>query len=159
MARGAAGAAILRDEHEIAIACSFTGGAYVFAGRLRMTQIARHSMRLAVLLSASVLAISIGGAMGPMAGPGGAAPSQERVSPESCLACGRAADWRACHDTALTLAMERDWSRAIAVEEGVRRAQPRNAEVAAVLARMYQEGTRSLPRAFELYHEALSISP
>jgi Flp pilus assembly protein TadD len=75
------------------------------------------------------------------------------------MACCRAADWRACHEAALALAMERDWSRAIAIEEGVHRAQPRDAEVAAVLARMYQEGTRSLPRAFELYHEALSISP
>ena len=39
------------------------------------------------------------------------------------------------------------------------RAQPKNPEVAAVLARMYQEGRRNLPRAFELYHEALSITP
>jgi tetratricopeptide (TPR) repeat protein len=124
-----------------------------------MTQIARHSNRLAVLVSVSVMAISIGRAMGPMAGPAGTSPSPQRVSPDSCLACGRAADWRACHETALTMAMGRDWSRAIAIEEGVRRSQPRNAEVAAVLARMYQEGTRNLPRAFELYHEALSISP
>ena len=124
-----------------------------------MTQFARRTMRLAVLLSASVLAVSTGLALGPMAGPAVAVPSPERVSPEACLACGRAADWRACHETALALAMERDWSRAIAIEEGVRRAQPRNAEIAAVLARMYQEGTRNLPRAFELFHEALSISP
>src|SRR6266446_3485356 len=145
---------ILREEHKIAIACPFAGGAYLFAGRLRMTQIARQSNRLAVLVFVSVMAVSIGGAMGPMAGRAGASPSPQKVSPESCMACGRPADWRACHETALALAMERDWSRAIAVEEGVRRAQPRNAEIAAVLARMYQEGTRSLPRAFELYHEA-----
>jgi len=124
-----------------------------------MTQIARQSNRIAVLALVSGMAVSIGMAMGPMAGPAGASPSQQKVSPESCMSCGRAADWRACHETALALAMERDWSRAIAIEEGVRRAQPRDAEVAAVLARMYQEGTRSLPRAFELYHEALSISP
>ena len=124
-----------------------------------MTQIARQSNSIAVLALASVMAVSIGMAMGPMAGPAGASPSQQKVSPESCMACGRRADWRACHETALALAMERDWSRAIAIEEGVHRAQPRDAEVAAVLARMYQEGTRSLPRAFELYHEALSISP
>jgi len=124
-----------------------------------MTQMVRQSNRLAVLVLVSVMAVSIGMAMGPMAGPAGASPSQQKVSPESCMVCGRAADWRACHETALSLAMERDWSRAIAIEEGVRRAQPRDAEVAAALARMYQEGTRSLPRAFELYHEALSISP
>ena len=107
----------------------------------------------------SVMPVSVGRGMGPMAGPAGASPSQEKVSPDSCMACGRATDWRACHETALAMAMERDWSRAIAIEEGVRRAQPKNAEVAAVLARMYQEGTRNLPRAFELYHEALSITP
>jgi len=124
-----------------------------------MRQIARQSKRLAVLVFVSVMPVSVGRGMGPMAGPAGASPSQEKVSPDSCMACGRATDWRACHETALAMAMERDWSRAIAIEEGVRRAQPKNAEVAAVLARMYQEGTRNLPRAFELYHEALSISP
>jgi tetratricopeptide (TPR) repeat protein len=124
-----------------------------------MIQIARHSNRLAVVAFASVLAVSFPGAMGPMSGPAGASPSPQKVSPDSCLACSRAADWKACHETALTLAMERDWSRAIAIEEGVRRAQPHNPEVAAVLARMYQEGTRNLPRAIELYHEALSITP
>ena len=124
-----------------------------------MTQIARQSGRLAVLAFVSVMAISIGRGMGPMSGPSGASPSPQKISPESCLAASQASDWRGCHETALSLAMERDWSRAIAIEEGVRRSQPRNAEVAAVLARMYQEGTRNLPRAFELYHEALSSSP
>jgi tetratricopeptide (TPR) repeat protein len=124
-----------------------------------MTQIVRQSMRLAVLVLVSVMAISAGSAMGPMAGPGGASPSPQKVSPDSCMACDRVADWQGCHETALALAMERDWSRAIAIEEGVHRAQPRNAEVAAVLARMYQEGRRNLPRAFELYHEAMSITP
>jgi len=128
-------------------------------GGLGMTQMVRQSNRLAVLVLVSVMAVSIGWGMGPMAGPAGASPSPQKASPESCMACGRTADWRACHETALSLAMERDWSRAIAIEEGVRRAQPHDAEVAAALARMYQEGTRNLPRAFELYHEALSISP
>src|SRR5882762_10319226 len=90
---------------------------------------------------------------------GGATQADRQVSPESCLACERAANWRACHQAALTLAMEREWTRAIAVEEAVRRMQPGNAEVAAVLARMYQEGTRNRARAFELYHEALGSSP
>jgi TolA-binding protein len=97
-------------------------------------------------------------AMGALAGPAGATQTERLVSPESCLACERAADWQACHRVALSLAMEREWARAIAVEEVVRRLQPGNAEVAAVLARMYQEGTRNTARAFELYHEALSLS-
>src|SRR2546425_1050914 len=93
-----------------------------------MTQIARQSNRIAVLALVSVMAVSLGMAMGPMAGPAGASPSQQKVSPESCMAGCRAADWRACHETALALAMERDWSRAIAIEEGVHRAQPRDAQ-------------------------------
>ena len=115
--------------------------------------------RVAGVVLLSALAVSLCAAMGPMAGSGPAASSGSHVSPESCMACRRTADWQACHETALQMAMERDWSRAIAIEEGVHRAQPRNAEVAAVLARMYQEGTRSLPRAFELYHEAMAITP
>ena len=114
--------------------------------------------RIPVVVLLGVLAVSPTAAMGPMAGPAGAA-SGSRVQPESCMACGRAADWQACHETALALAMERDWSRAIAIEEGVHHARPQSAEIAAVLARMYQEGTRNLPRAFELYHEALAITP
>jgi len=113
--------------------------------------------RVAIVVLVSVLAVSVCAAMGPMAGP--AVSSGNRVTPESCMACGRTFDWQACHETALSLAMERDWSRAIAIEENVHRAQPRNAEIAAVLARMHQEGMRSLPRAFELYHEALAITP
>ena len=98
-------------------------------------------------------------AMGPMAGPAGRTPAQHHVSPESCVACARAMDWEACHQTALGLADEREFTRAIAVEEGVHRNRPYNAEVDAVLARLYQEGTRQPARAFELYHEALSIVP
>ncbi len=122
-------------------------------------QIASYTNRLLVVALLSVAAVSITTAMGPMAGPAGAAPSRNLVTPKSCLACARAADWRACHETALKMAMERDWTRAVAIEEAVRRAHPGSAEVAAVLARMYQEGTRNTARAFELYHEALSISP
>ncbi len=107
----------------------------------------------------SAAAFSIAAAMGPMAGPAGAPRAERPVPPESCLACARAADWNACHETALSLAMGRDWPRAIAIEEAVHRTRPGNAEVAAVLARMYQEGTRNTARAFELYHEALSVSP
>ena len=124
-----------------------------------MKQIARNAKRLAVTALLCAAAFSIAAAIGPMPGPAGTSQAERLVSPESCLSCGRAADWKACHQTALTLAMGRDWSRAIAVEEGVRRMQPRNAEVSAVLARMYQEGTRNTIRAFELYHEALGLSP
>jgi Flp pilus assembly protein TadD len=98
-------------------------------------------------------------AMGPMAGTESVPGMGPAVSPESCLACTRAFDPMACHRTALSLAAGREWKRAIAVEEAVHRALPGNAEVAAVLARMYQEGTRNTPRAFELYHEALASWP
>ena len=124
-----------------------------------MKQIARNTKRLAVTALVGAAAFSMAAAIGPMAGPAGATQAERLVSPESCLACERAADWKACHQTALTLAMSRDWPRAIAVEESVRRMQPKNAEVSAVLARMYQEGTRNTIRAFELYHEALGLSP
>src|SRR3989442_5278808 len=135
-------------------------GRAALSGRLRVRQTARTSTRLAVAALAGAAAFSIAAAMGgPMAGPAGASMSGHPVPPESCLSCGRAADWKSCHQTALSLAMEREWPRAIAVEESVHRMQPRNAEVAAVLARMYQEGTRNTIRAFELYHEALGLSP
>ena len=114
---------------------------------------------LAALVGAA--AVSLCAAIGSTtsAQAGAPAATQPRVSPESCLACVRAADWKACHETALSLAMEHEWPRAIAIEEMVHRAQPMNAEVAAVLARLYQEGTRNTARAFELYHEAMSIAP
>ncbi len=98
-------------------------------------------------------------AMGPMAGTERVPGTEPTVSPESCVACMRASDPMACHRTALSLATGRDWARAIAVEEAVHRALPGNAEVAAVLARMYQDGTRNTPRAIELYHEALAAWP
>jgi len=121
-------------------------------------QIVRHAKGLAVAALVGAAVISNAAAMGPLAGPAGATQTGRPVSPESCLTCERAADWKGCHEAALALAMERDWARAIAVEEAVRRMQPGNAEVAAVLARMYQEGSRNKARAFELYHEALSLS-
>jgi tetratricopeptide (TPR) repeat protein len=117
----------------------------------------RNSKRAVLAALVGLAAVSLCAAMNP--GAAGAPATTPRVSPESCLACVRAADWKACHETALSLAMEHEWSRAIAIEESVHRAQPRNAEVAAVLARLYQEGSRGTARAFELYHEALSIAP
>jgi tetratricopeptide (TPR) repeat protein len=134
-------------------------GRAALSGRLRVRQIARNAKTIAVAAFLCAAAFSTANAMGPLAGPAGATQADRQVSPESCLACERAADWRACHQAALTLAMEREWTRAIAVEEAVRRMQPGNAEVAAVLARMYQEGTRNTARVFELYHEALGSSP
>lgn len=110
----------------------------------------------AAFVGAAVLAHAA--SLGPLSGPSGSTQSERTVSPESCIACERASDWQACHKTALSLAMDHDWTRAIAVEEAVHRMQPANAEVAAVLARMYQEGTRETRRAFELYHEALGLS-
>ena len=98
-------------------------------------------------------------AMGPMAGTERGPGAAITVTPESCMACSRAADPMACHKTAMSLAAARDWDRAIAVEQLVHRAMPGNAEVAAVLARMYQEGPRNVPLAFELYHEALGAWP
>jgi len=114
---------------------------------------------LAALALFLVAAWRLAGAMGPMAGTARISETSRLVSPESCLGCARVADPAACHRTALSLALSRDWPRAIAIEEIVHRGRPRDAEVAAVLARMYQEGTRNTARAVELYHEALAISP
>jgi TolA-binding protein len=113
--------------------------------------------RFAVTTIAVAASLQLAAAMGPMAGPAKGSTTRQ-ASPESCLACFRAAEWEACHQMALNLATERDWPRAIAIEEMVHAVQPGNAEVAAVLARMYQEGSRNGPRAFELYHEALADS-
>ena len=85
-------------------------------------------------------------AIGPMAGTVRIAEMGRLVSPESCLGCARTADPVACHRTALSLAMSHDWARAIAIEENVHRERPADAEVTAVLARMYQEGTRNIQR-------------
>src|SRR5882762_7111135 len=113
--------AILREEHKIAIACAFPGGAYVFecsaalSGGLRMKQIARTAKGIAVAVALCAAAYSTANALGPLAGPAGATQADRQVSPESCLACERAADWKGCHQAALALAMEREWTRAIAV--------------------------------------------
>ncbi len=124
-----------------------------------MRQPARPTLTL--LLAAPVLAMVArsAAAMGPMAGTERVPGTEITVSPESCVACMRASDPMACHRTALFLANGRDWTRAIAVEEAVHRALPGHAEVAAVLARMYQDGTRNTQRAIELYHEALAAWP
>lgn len=115
----------------------------------------RSALALAVLWIVSSAAV----AMTPMSGPPSITTSRRSVPAESCLACPDRADWQACHETALALALSRDWTQAIAVEEVVHRSQPKNAEVAAVLARMYQESGRNTPRAFELYHEAMALVP
>ena len=124
-----------------------------------MKQIARG---VPVLAAAALLLATVprpAGAMGPMSGTVRIAEMGRLVSPESCLGCARVADPVACHRTALSLAMSHDWARAIAIEENVHRVRPADAEITAVLARMYQEGTRNIQRAVELYHEALAISP
>lgn len=124
-----------------------------------MKQFARGVRVLAAVGLLLAIAPRPAAAMGPMAGTVRIAEMGRPVSPESCLGCARAADPVACHRTALSLAMSHDWARAIAIEENVHRERPADAEVAAVLARMYQEGTRNIQRAVELYHEALGISP
>ena len=123
----------------------------------------KQNARVVLALAAVTLLLATvprpAAAMGPMGGTVRIAEMGRLVSPESCLGCARAADATACHRTALSLALSHDWSRAIAIEENVHRGRPGDAEVAAVLARMYQEGPRNTPRAVELYHEALGISP
>lgn len=124
-----------------------------------MRQIARRVPTLVFLALVPMGMARPAAAMGPMAGTERVPGQGSTASPESCLACARASDPMACHRTAMSLAAERDWERAIAVEESVHRALPGNAEVAAVLARMYQESARNMPRAVELYHEALGAWP
>ncbi|MEK7284051.1 MAG: tetratricopeptide repeat protein [Acidobacteriota bacterium] len=124
-----------------------------------MRQTARQLLNLMFVAIVLAMVVRPAAAMGPMAGTESVPGMGPAVSPESCLACTRAFDPMACHRTALSLAAGREWERAIAVEEAVHRALPGNAEVAAVLARMYQEGTRNTPRAVELYHEALAAWP
>src|SRR5258706_6795247 len=120
---------------------------------------ARPLLIVACVALVSLVMLRPAAAMGPMAGTERLPGAAITVTPESCLACARASDPMACHKTAMSLAEARDWERAIAVEQAVHRAVPGNAEVAAVLARMYQEGARNVPLAFELYHEALGAWP
>ncbi len=124
-----------------------------------MKQTLRGVLAFAAVLGLVASAPRPAAAMGPMAGTVRVAEMGRLVSPESCLACGRAADPAACHRTALSLAISHDWEKAIAIEENVHKARPTDAEIAAVLARMYQEGAHNTPRAVELYHEALGLSP
>ena len=104
---------------------------------------------LAVVLAA-VLAMASTGLTVP-----GLAAAPRAANPVSCSACLRASDHGACHRVAMGLAARQDYKRAIAIEEQILCYQPRNAEVAAALARMYDEGLHDTPRAIALYHEAL----
>lgn len=88
-----------------------------------------------------------------------AATAARKAGAESCLACYRATDPLACHQLAVELATRRAYEKAIAIEERVHERLPRNAEVAAALARMHQLGTRNSARAIALYHAALAASP
>lgn len=80
-------------------------------------------------------------------------------TPESCLACSDSHEAKACHAIAIELAEIRDFGRAIAIEERALALDPRNPEMAAALAKMYQIGTRDSVRAIKLYHEALYSQP
>ena len=124
-----------------------------------MRKMARSLLSMLFVGLVSLVMLRPAAALGPMAGTERPPGTAITVTPEFCMACGCASDPMACHKTAMALAAERDWERAIAVEQVVHRAMPGNAEVAAVLARMYQEGARNVPRAFELYHEALGAWP
>ena len=58
----------------------------------------------------------------------------------------------------MRLAEERDYQAAIAIEERVHALQPGNAEAAAALAKMYEQGPKNVVRAVALYHHALGVS-
>jgi tetratricopeptide (TPR) repeat protein len=88
-----------------------------------------------------------------------ARPAARPPSPESCSACFGASDPLACHLVAVDLAARRSFDRAIAIEERVHAREPKNAEVAAALARMHHLGTKNSARAIALYHAALYASP
>jgi len=105
---------------------------------------------LAVVLAAG-LALGSAGLTAPQA----LAAASAAANPVSCSACLRASDPGECHRVATDLAARQDFKRAIAIEEQILTLQPRNAEVAASLARMYDEGLHDSPRAIALYHEAL----
>ena len=94
-----------------------------------------------------------------LAGAVGAVKAADRApGVESCLACTRAADLAACHLKAVELAEGHSFDAAITIEERVHAQQPGNAEVAAALAKMYQQGRRDTVRAIALYHAALDAS-
>lgn len=101
---------------------------------------------LAVALAAAVIATGVS-----------AQATHRGASPDSCLACLGASDLAACHEVAVELATNQEWDRAIAIEEAIHQRQPRNAEVASVLAKMYYQGPKNRARAIALYHEALSV--
>ena len=117
---------------------------------LDRTQRSRPAPGLAVALAAGLL-------LAPTAPTVSATPAAapRAANPASCSACLRASDPGECHRVAMDLVARQDLRRAIAIEEGILSLQPRNAEVAAALARMYDEGLHDTPRAIALYHEAL----
>jgi tetratricopeptide (TPR) repeat protein len=80
-------------------------------------------------------------------------------NPDSCLACSGHSDPLACHRIAVDLASARDYARAVAIEERVFTRMPGNAEVAAALGKMHQDGTKDSARAIRMYHEAMYASP
>jgi Flp pilus assembly protein TadD len=86
------------------------------------------------------------------------APSSSGANPDNCEACLRAMDQAACHQVALRLAEERDFRRAIAIEDQIQARHPMDPEIDASLARMYQLGTTDSARAIMLYHAALHAS-
>jgi tetratricopeptide (TPR) repeat protein len=86
-------------------------------------------------------------------------PATNQATAETCLASPAAPIALECHQVAVRLASEREFGRAIAIEEQVLLLSPGNAEVAAALARMHQDGTRDTVRAIALYHAALDASP
>ena len=87
------------------------------------------------------------------------AATARKPNAASCAACYRTSDPLACHEIAVDLAGRRSYDKAIAIEEHVHERLPRNAEVAAALARMHQLGTKNSARAIALYHAALGASP
>jgi predicted Zn-dependent protease len=94
-----------------------------------------------------------------LAAPGTVSSPTTALSPESCMACADSCDVLACHRMAVDLATNRDFTRAIAIEERVLARQPRNPDVAAALAKMVQAGGHDTPRVIRLYHEALYSAP
>lgn len=115
------------------------------AGSRRDQGIAAAAMAfLALVQAAGLLAAGVFGA-----------PAHRPPTAESCLACTTASDLADCHRIAVTLANQREWDRAIAIEERVHERQPDNPEVSAALAKMHYTGKKNVARSIALYHMAL----
>jgi TolA-binding protein len=137
------------------------GNALAFAGpewSPLLTLLGRALVGALVIWLLTVVTAAQTGVVYPLTAPAGM-NGPRLPGPDTCLACFRATEPMVCHQVAVDLAMHRDYTRAIAIEEMVHGQHPESVEVVAALAKMYHDGMRNTARATELYHAAMALHP